>query len=81
MVLPPAAPSTLQFTVVFDVPVTVAVNCCVAPVRIVAEVGETETATEGAVIVTMAAPDSLGFPVTAADTVTGFEFGTVAGAV
>ena len=29
--LPPATPLTLQLTAVFDVPVTVAVNCCVLP--------------------------------------------------
>jgi len=37
-------PSTLQVTAVFDVPLTVAVNCCVLPVATVAVAGTTETA-------------------------------------
>ncbi len=41
----PAHPVTLQFTVVCDVPVTVAVNCCVSLAERVAVVGETEIVT------------------------------------
>jgi len=37
-------PLTLQVTAVFDVPVTVAMNCCVLPVATVAVAGTTETA-------------------------------------
>jgi len=39
-------PDTLQVTAVFCVPVTVAVNCCCAPVPTVACEGETVTPTE-----------------------------------
>lgn len=39
-----APPLTLQVTAVFDVPVTVAVNCCALPVATVAVAGTTETA-------------------------------------
>ena len=45
-----------QVTPVLVVPVTVAVNCCVAPVCNEAEVGETEIAT-GAETVTLAEAD------------------------
>lgn len=51
--LPPVA---LQVTDVFVVPVTVAENCCVPPVRSDADVGVIETAT-GAVTVTVAEAD------------------------
>ncbi len=37
-----APPATLQATAVFDVPVTVAVNCCVLPTATLAAVGATE---------------------------------------
>jgi hypothetical protein len=44
-ILPFAVPPlTLQVTAVFDVPVTVAMNCCVLPVVTVAVAGTTETA-------------------------------------
>ena len=43
--LPPVVPLTLQVTAVFDVPVTVAVNCRVAEVITVADDGETLTRT------------------------------------
>jgi hypothetical protein len=43
--LPPATPLTCQVTAVLDVPVTVAVNCSVAPAATFADVGEIETAT------------------------------------
>ena len=45
---PPGTPLTLQVTAVLLVPVTVAVNCCVAPAWTEAEPGETVIATEGA---------------------------------
>lgn len=38
-------PLKLQFTLVFELPVTVALNCCVAPLTTLALVGESETAT------------------------------------
>jgi hypothetical protein len=41
-----APPATLQVTAVFDVPVTLAVNCCVLPTATLTVEGETETATE-----------------------------------
>ena len=47
-------PVAVQVTAVFDVPVTVAVNCCVADVCKDAEVGLTEMLTTGAVTVTVA---------------------------
>src|SRR5713226_367845 len=40
-----APPATLQATAVFDVPVTVAVNCCVLPTATLTEVGATEIVT------------------------------------
>ncbi len=43
--LPPVTPFTCQLTVVFDDPVTVALNGCEAPERTLAVLGETETAT------------------------------------
>ena len=51
--VPPVAD---QVTAVLLEPVTAAVNCCVPPVRIEAEVGDNDTAT-GALIVTVAAAD------------------------
>ena len=47
-----------QVTAVLLVPVTVAENCCVPPVRSEADVGDTETAT-GALTVTAAEADSI----------------------
>jgi hypothetical protein len=47
-----------QATEVLLLPVTVAANCCVPPVLIVAEVGLIDTATTGAAVtVTLAAAD------------------------
>ena len=43
--LPPATPFTCHVTAVFDDPVTVALNDCVAPARTFALAGETETVT------------------------------------
>jgi len=48
-------PVAVQVTAVLLVPVTVAVNCCVAPVRIEVEVGLMETETEGAAVTVMVA--------------------------
>jgi hypothetical protein len=44
--LPPAIPFTDQLTAVFEVPLTVAVNCLVWPPATLAVVGETLTLTE-----------------------------------
>ena len=77
---PPAVPLTLQFTPIFDEPVTAAVNICVIPAWTVAVAGVTDTATTGA-IVTVADAD---FVVSAAEValmVTVAGVGTVAGAV
>ena len=41
--LPPLAPFTNQFTRIFAEPVTDALNCCEAPNRTLAEVGEIDT--------------------------------------
>src|SRR5215471_860227 len=55
LMVPPVA---LQFTEVLDVPVTVAVNCCVAPGCSVALAGDTATEiVAGAWIVTLAEAD------------------------
>ena len=43
LALPPTMPSADQVTAVLLLPVTVAVNCCVALVLMTAEVGVTET--------------------------------------
>jgi hypothetical protein len=43
---PPPVPFTAQFTAVFVVPVTVAVNCCCSPRKTDAVAGATETVTE-----------------------------------
>jgi hypothetical protein len=73
-------PETVQFTALFVVPVTVALNCCVAPVITVAVVGEMVTAI-WLVIVTMAVPDLLGSACDVAVTTTFDGVGTLAGAV
>jgi hypothetical protein len=54
--VPPVAD---HVTAVLVVPVTVAVNCCVAPPKTVALAGETLTVTTGAVTVTVAEADLL----------------------
>ena len=74
------APEMLHVTAVFVVPVTVAVNCCWAPVTTLAEPGETETAT-GGTIVTAAEADWEGSATEVAVTLRAAGFGTVAGAV
>lgn len=45
--LPPAIPLTVQVTAVFDVPVTLAVNCCVCPRNTEAVEGVTLAVTPG----------------------------------
>src|SRR5205823_15116809 len=55
--LPPITPSTNQFTAVFVVPVTVALNCWDCPACKLLVVGEIEIATVGAVTVTTALAD------------------------
>ena len=77
--LPPTTPFTLQFTAVFVVPVTVAVNCCVAPVTTVALVGLTLTAT--GTMVTVAEAELVARAWLVAVTVTVAGVGTVVGAV
>lgn len=59
-----------QVTTVFVVPVTVALNCCVAPVCNATELGTTETARVGgeAITVTVAVPDWVGSAVLVAMT-------------
>jgi hypothetical protein len=74
------APETLHVTAVFAVPVTFAVNTCLAPVTTFAELGDTETAI-GDNIVTMAEADLLTSACEVAVTVTVAGFGTAAGAV
>jgi hypothetical protein len=79
---PPMILFTSQVTAVFDVPVTVAVNCCVPPTTTVADEGETLTATVvDETIVTWAEPDFVGSACDTAVTVTVLGFGTFAGAV
>lgn len=73
-------PVTLQFTAVFVVPVTVALNCCVLLSVTCTLAGEMLTAT-GPVIVTRALPDLLVSATEVAVTVTWFGLGAVAGAV
>jgi uncharacterized protein (DUF2237 family) len=74
------APERLHFTAVFVVPVTLAVNCCLAPITTFAEDGETETATGGNTV-TVAEADLLGSACEVAVTVTVGGVGTEAGAV
>jgi hypothetical protein len=56
VLLPPRTPLTSQLTAVFVVPVTLALNCCVAPTCKLDVVGETDTATAvaGGLTVTLA---------------------------
>jgi hypothetical protein len=72
---------TLQVTLLLEEPVTVVVNCSVAPVWTVAEVGEMETTTPAAVIVTVAEPDCVVSWTLVAVTVTGLVLGIELGAV
>ena len=73
-------PLTLQFTAVFELPVTVAVNCCCRPVTTVAEPGERFTMI-GRRIVSVAEADLVGSATEVAVTNACAGLGTVAGAV
>jgi len=53
-----APPATLQVTAVFDVPVTVAVNCCVLPTATLAAVGATDIVTMAVLLDVPAQPAS-----------------------
>jgi hypothetical protein len=76
-------PLTVQVTLVFVVPFSVAVNCWVAPVCTVADGGDTVTDTRcgRAVIVTVCDADFVESALLVAVTVTGLGFGTITGAV
>jgi hypothetical protein len=75
-------PDTAQVTLVLELPVTFAVNCCLPFTERVTDVGETVTATlVGDPIVTLAVPTSEGFERATAVTVTFDGVGAVAGAV
>jgi hypothetical protein len=50
--LPPLKPFTAQVTVVFELPLTVAENCCVCPTCTEALVGEIETETPRRIVTT-----------------------------
>jgi len=73
-------PATLHDTAVFDVPVTVALNCCWFFVTICAVVGEIVTTT-GGMIVTEAVADFVGSATEVAVTETCDGLGTAGGAV
>lgn len=73
-------PLRLQVTAVFDMPVTVAVNCCVLPITIVAAIGDTLTPTGGR-IVTLAEAVFVGSAFDFTVTVTSAGLGSVPGAV
>jgi hypothetical protein len=77
---PPVTLFTCQVTAVFDAFITVAVNCVVVDVTTVAVFGLTVTVTAG-VIVTVAVSDFVLSATEMAFTVTGFDAGTVVGAV
>jgi hypothetical protein len=75
-------PLSLQVTEVLLDPVTVAVNCCCAPVLMEGSLGETVTLMLlGAPIETVVDPDIVPFESEVALTVTVFGLGAVAGAV
>jgi len=74
-------PETFHVTAAFEVPVTLAVNCCCPLIAIVTSVGEIDTATAVAdPMVTLALPIEPSV-IDVALTVTLDGFGTVAGAV
>lgn len=76
------APDTVQLTAVFDVPVTLAVNCCCPVAAIVAEPGEIVTPiVAGIPIVTVALPDCVRSKREVATTVTTAGLGAAKGAV
>ena len=80
VVFPPVTLFTCHVTDVFEAFVTVAVNCCVEEVTTAAVFGLTVTETP-AVTVTVAVSDFVLSATEIAFTVTGFDAGTVAGAV
>jgi hypothetical protein len=76
------APESVQVTALLVVPVTVAVNCCCAPVITDAVVGEMVTLTADADwMTTVADADLVGSATDVAVTITIADRGTVAGAV
>ena len=82
--LPPWTPFTSQVTAVFEVPVTVAVNCCVPKFGMFGAPGETVTVTlltTVDVIVTIADADTPESFIDVAVTVISARVGTAAGAV
>ena len=82
VVLPPATPSTSHVTAVFALPVTVGVNVIVWPGVNPPRFGAIVTETLGAgVMVTLAVSDFVLSATEVAFTVTGFDAGTVVGAV
>jgi hypothetical protein len=76
---PPATPLTLQVTLVFELPLTVAVNCCVCETGTEAPVGDSVIETTGRTV-TVAGADFVVSATLTAVTVTLPE-GTAAGAV
>jgi hypothetical protein len=75
-------PDTVQFTVVFELPVTVALNCCWPFTGSVAPVGAIATETVAAdPIVTVALPVCVASKIETAVTMTVAGLGAVAGAV
>ena len=82
--LPPGTPFTSQVTAVLEVPVTVAVNCCVPKLGTFGDAGETVTVTlfcTVVVIVTIADADTLESFMEVTVTVISAGVGTTAGAV
>jgi hypothetical protein len=73
-------PESFHVTAVFDVPETVAVNCCCVPVTSVTATGDTETLT-ATMRVTIADPDLLGSDCSVAVTLTVGEDGRAEGAL
>jgi hypothetical protein len=80
VLLPPAVPLTLHVTAVLELPLTVAVNCCVCPTRTDMVVGETLTETP-CVTVAVACADLVESAALVAVIVTLPPEGTAAGAV
>lgn len=80
---PPMQPDPLRlhFTEVLLDPVTVAMNCCCAPVLTEAEAGDTDTLTVVAVMVAVVEPEIPGLVTDVAVTVTVAGVGGSAGAV
>lgn len=74
-------PDTVQVTPVFEVPDTVALNCCCALIATVTEAGDTATETLGAPMETVALPVWVTSKRDVAATVTVAGLGAVAGAV